>query len=207
MVQKNQDAEPKRRGRPRAYDPEAALNRATEAFWNTGYSGTSLDDLSAATGMNRPSLYAAFGDKHALYVTALRRYWDLGLAAMAEALPEDVPLPEGLMRVYDKALGMYFPAKGRPRGCFGIGTAATEAVEDGAIRAVFADGLRRIEARFEARFRLARQSGELRPGTDPAALAMLAAAVLHSLALRARAGTPRRELEDMARKMVSVICA
>jgi TetR/AcrR family transcriptional regulator, copper-responsive repressor len=207
MVQKNQAAEPKRRGRPRAYDPETALNRATEAFWKTGYAGTSLDDLAAATGMNRPSLYAAFGDKHALYLTALRRYWDLGLAAMEEALPDEVSLPDGLMRVYDKALGMYFPGKGRPRGCFGIGTAATESVEDGEIRAVFADGLRRIEARFEARFRRARQSGELRAGADPATLAMLAAAVLHSLALRARAGTPRRELEDMARKMVSVICA
>jgi TetR/AcrR family transcriptional regulator, copper-responsive repressor len=207
MVQKNQSAEPKRRGRPRAYDPESALNRATEAFWKTGYSGTSLDDLAAATGMNRPSLYAAFGDKHALYVTALARYWELGLAAMEDALPDDVPLPDGLMRVYDKALGMYFPAKGRPRGCFGIGTAATEAVEDGAIRAVFADGLRRIQARFEARLRLAQQNGELRADADPAALAMLAAAVLHSLALRARAGTPRRELEDMARKMVSAICA
>ena len=207
MVQKSQNPEPKRRGRPRAYDPEAALNRATEAFWKTGYSGTSLDDLAAATGMNRPSLYAAFGDKHALYLAALARYWELGLAAMEEALPDAVPLRDGLMRVYDRALGMYFPGKGRPRGCFGIGTAATEAVEDGAIRAVFADGLRRIEARFAARLRFARQRGELRAGADPAALAMLAAAVLHSLALRARAGTPRRELEDMARKMVSVICA
>ena len=67
MVQK----EKVRRGRPRAYDPERALAQATAAFWDAGYSATSLDDLSAATGMNRPSLYGAFGDKHALYLKAI----------------------------------------------------------------------------------------------------------------------------------------
>src|SRR5262249_62099226 len=65
MVQKSEPAgagaAPKRRGRPRGYNPETALRNAIEAFWQTGYSGTSLDDLSSATGMNRPNLYAAFG--------------------------------------------------------------------------------------------------------------------------------------------------
>ena len=70
MVQ-NKGAEPRRRGRPRAYDPQAALQQATDSFWRSGYSGTSLDKIGAATGMNRPSLYAAFGDKHTLYLKAL----------------------------------------------------------------------------------------------------------------------------------------
>src|SRR5262249_17102093 len=81
MVQKSAPAgpgpAPKGRGRPRAYDPETALQTAIEAFWQAGYSGTSLDDLSAATGMNRPSLYGAFGDKRALYLKALDHYWTL----------------------------------------------------------------------------------------------------------------------------------
>ena len=64
MVQKlRTERPPKRRGRPRAYDPQVALARAAAVFWKAGYAGTSLDDLVAATGMNRPSLYAAFGDK------------------------------------------------------------------------------------------------------------------------------------------------
>ena len=82
MVQKKKNApsmpaaaiEPKRRGRPRAYQPEIALGKALELFRRDGFAGTSLDDLSAATGMNRPSLYAAFGDKHTLYLKALQRY-------------------------------------------------------------------------------------------------------------------------------------
>ena len=63
-------AQPRRRGRPRAYDPDVALRRARDTFWRAGYAATSLDDLAAGMGMNRPSIYAAFGDKRALYLTA-----------------------------------------------------------------------------------------------------------------------------------------
>jgi len=76
MVQKKETDAPKRRGRPRAYDPETALARAAATFWKAGYAGTSLDDLAAATGMNRPSLYAAFGDKRELYLKTLEHYRD-----------------------------------------------------------------------------------------------------------------------------------
>src|SRR4030095_13685433 len=98
MVQKD---EKRPRGRPRAYDPESALAQATDAFWRTGFSGTSLDDLSAGTGMNRPSLYGAFGDKRALYLATLERYTQAGYEAMTEALDNDIPLPQALKRVYD----------------------------------------------------------------------------------------------------------
>jgi AcrR family transcriptional regulator len=206
MVQKNRETEGKRRGRPRAYDPEAALRQATGAFWKTGYSGTSLDDIAAATGMNRPSLYAAFGDKHALYLRALDQYWSLGLAAMHEALAGDRPLREALTDLYQRALSLYFSGKGRARGCFAIGTATTEAVEDPDIRAVFARGLQALDEGFEARIRVARDNGELPGGADPEALAIMASATLHTIAIRARAGTPRSDLARMAQKAVDVIC-
>lgn len=206
MVQKTTGPEPRRRGRPRTYDPQAALRQAIETFWKTGYSGTSLDELAAATGMNRPSLYAAFGDKHALYLKALDHYWELGHAAMRDALAGDRPLGEALMRVYEMSLSIYFSGKSHPRGCFAIGTAATEAVEDPAIRTAFAQGLHRLDQAFEARIRAARETGELPEEADPEALAVLAAATLHSIAIRARAGTPRPELESLARKAVAVIC-
>src|SRR5919202_1981749 len=64
----------KQRGRPRGFDPDDALDRAMAAFWDAGFAGTSLDALGAATGLNRPSLYLAFGDKRALYRAAMRRY-------------------------------------------------------------------------------------------------------------------------------------
>src|ERR1700678_2029748 len=107
MVQKKIEAEPRRRGRPRAYDPQAALGRATDAFWKTGYSATSLDEISAATGMNRPSLYAAFGDKCALYLEALAGYLRFRFAATPEALGGAPRLNEALMRAYEAALSIY----------------------------------------------------------------------------------------------------
>jgi TetR/AcrR family transcriptional regulator, copper-responsive repressor len=207
MVQKKSGTEPRRRGRPRAYDPQEALRRAVDAFWRTGYSGTSLDEISAATGMNRPSLYAAFGDKHALYLKALEHYWQLGFVAMREALADDDrALDEALMRVYDGQLSIYFSGDGRPRGCFAIGTATTEAVEDPEIRSALAEGLHMLDADLEARLRTARETGELKDDADPAALAVLASATLHTIAIRARAGVPRAELREIARKAVSVIC-
>src|SRR5262249_57918674 len=93
MVQKkSQRSEPRPRGRPRTYDPEIALQRATESFCRAGYAATSLDDLSAATGMNRPSLYGAFGDQRQLYLATLRRYLKLTHIPMEEPPPYP-PLP------------------------------------------------------------------------------------------------------------------
>jgi AcrR family transcriptional regulator len=100
MVQNKSSPAPKRRGRPRAYDPQAALKQATDAFWKAGYAGTSLEEISAATGMNKPSLYAAFGDKRGLYLEALDQYWQLVFAAMRKDLAGDRPLDDTLMRVY-----------------------------------------------------------------------------------------------------------
>jgi TetR/AcrR family transcriptional regulator, copper-responsive repressor len=206
MVQKKSAVVPRPRGRPRAYDPETALQQATDAFWRTGYSGTSVDEISAATGMNRPSLYAAFGDKRALYREALARYWQVSLAATRKALSGNRPLDEAMMLAYEAALSIYFSGNGCPRGCFVIGTAVTEAIEDPEIRNSLAAGLRMIDADFEARFRTARERGELKDDVDPAALAVLASATMHTIAIRARAGVSRAELREIARRAVSVIC-
>src|SRR5881409_1280361 len=115
MVQKEK-REPKKRGRPRTYDPARALARAAEVFWKAGYAGTSLDDLVEATGMNRPSLYAAFGDKRDLYLKTLEYYRDESRTLARAALADDPPLRVLLKRFYDKALELYL--SGGPRGCY-----------------------------------------------------------------------------------------
>jgi AcrR family transcriptional regulator len=156
--------------------------------------------------MNPPSLYAAFGNKRAIYREALARYWQLSLAATREALAVDRPLREALMLAYEAALSIYFSGKGRARGCFVIGTAVAEAVEDPDIRNSVGAGLRAIDADFEARLRTAREKGELKHDADPTALALLASATMHTIAIRARAGVPRFELTEIARKAVNLIC-
>ncbi|MCP1475862.1 AcrR family transcriptional regulator [Pseudomonas sp. EB276 TE3739] len=204
----NKTAETKGRGRPRAYDPQTALQQALGVFWNTGYSGASLDSIATAAGMNRPSLYAAFGDKHALYIKALDQYWDTAHAAMQAALTDDtLSLEQALTGFYEGQLAIYFSGDGQPRGCFAIGTATTEAVEDPQIRAVLSTRLSQLDADLEARLRSAIEAGELKPDSDPAALAVIVSSLLHSISIRARAGKPREELAAIMRNAVSVICA
>lgn len=208
MVQKSEEpdkAAPRPRGRPRSFDAGATLEQATLAFWRQGYAATSMDDLSAATGLNRPSLYGAFGDKHDLYLQALRLYTEQSDAAIAAALAGR-PLRAGLQQVFELALQLYLPAGEAARGCLLIGTAATEAPRDEAIRRQLGDSLRGFTAAFEARLREAVETGELPAGTDAAMRAQLVSAVLHSMALRARAGDPRDALAALARAGVDLAC-
>src|SRR5713226_923451 len=141
MVQKGKD-EPKKRGRPRAYDPATAVARAAETFWKAGYAGTSLDDLSEATGMNRPSLYAAFGDKHDLYLKTLERYRAQSRAMSKQLLADNPTLRVYLRRFYKAALDIYLVGESEARGCYSICTAATQAAVDPAVRAFLADSIR-----------------------------------------------------------------
>ena len=203
----NKTTEGKGRGRPRAYDPQTALQQALGVFWSTGYSGASLDSIATAAGMNRPSLYAAFGDKHALYIKALEQYWEFAAAAMQAALTDDeLTLRQALTQFYEGQLAIYFSGDGQPRGCFAIGTATTEAVEDPEIREVLSERLSRLDADLETRLRAAIDKGELNKDVDPAALAVLASSLLHSISIRARAGKSREELTELARNAVNVMC-
>src|SRR5688572_6532546 len=117
MVQK----EARARGRPRSFDPDDVLDKARAVFWNLGYAATSLDDLAAATGLNRPSLYAAFGDKHALYMAAMERSRREGSGALAAALKLELPLREVLTLIFERTTDIYRRGDAGQRGCFLIG--------------------------------------------------------------------------------------
>jgi TetR/AcrR family transcriptional regulator, copper-responsive repressor len=203
MVQKK-EGEPKRRGRPRAYDPAAAIARAAARFWKAGYAGTSLDDLSEATGMNRPSLYAAFGDKRDLYLKTLEYYRDESRALAREVLADNPPLRVFLKRFYDRALELYLGDG--PRGCYSIGTAATVAAVDDKVRDFLADSMRTTDGFLTHQIEKAKARGEIARDADPAALGFLATATLHTLAVRSRAGLPRNELDALVDAAIDVIC-
>ncbi|CCE09950.1 putative Transcriptional regulatory protein, TetR family [Bradyrhizobium sp. STM 3843] len=215
MVQKRKDepeqsaqrepGAPKRRGRPRAYEPDVALGKALDLFRRTGFAATSLDDLSAATGMNRPSLYGAFGDKRELYIKSYRRYRDEARARTAEIFRNDWPVRKQLERIYATALDIYLSGEEGPRGCFTVMTAGSEAVADPDIRAMVQDALTELDKAFAFCFRRAKEKGELPDGADPFVLAQLASATIHSIAVRARAGTPRKELEAIVKGAIDVM--
>jgi AcrR family transcriptional regulator len=195
---------PKRRGRPRAYQPEIALGKALEQFRKSGFAATSLDDLSAATGMNRPSLYGAFGDKRDLYIKSYQRYRDDARTAMIDIFRDQIPIRKRLQRIYAVALDIYLAGE-TPRGCFTVMTAASEAVADPGIRAMVLEGFAELDKAFAGCFRQAREKGELSASADPLVLSQLASATIHTIAIRARAGVSRRELEAIVRGAIDVM--
>jgi AcrR family transcriptional regulator len=198
-------AVPKRRGRPRAYQPDIALGKALDLFRRDGFAATSLDDLSAATGMNRPSLYGAFGDKRELYIKSYQRYRDDARAAMIDIFRDEMPVRERLARIYAVALDIYLSGELGPRGCFTVMTATSEAVLDSEIRGMVQEGLVELDKAFAACFRRGKEKGELPPSADPVVLAQLASATLHTIAIRARARVPRMELEAIVKGAIDVM--
>ena len=195
-----------KRGRPRGYDPDTALGQAMGLFWDQGYAETSLDDLALATGMNRPSLYGAFGDKKALYLAALARYRAVGDQAIDRVLSRDEPLRAALARFFGGALEFYLSGDAGQRGCMLISTATAGAVLDPEIRDALRQALRGFDVKLTARLRRAVVEGDLPKDADPAQMARIISAVQHSMAVRARAGDAREELEATGIAAIALIC-
>jgi AcrR family transcriptional regulator len=197
---------PKRRGRPAKYQADTALSDARDAFWRTGFAGTSLDDLAASMKMNRPSVYAAFGDKEALYIETVRRYAAASTTALAAALESELPLREVLEAVYASSTDFYLLGSPDARGCYLVGTAVTESVPKAEVREVVEATFDEFARLFERRFRHAAKSGELPAGADTKGLALIATSVLNAISLRARTGASRRTLKALATATVRSIC-
>ncbi|HLT60658.1 MAG TPA: TetR/AcrR family transcriptional regulator [Microlunatus sp.] len=185
-----------RRGRPRGFDRDAALDRAIRLFWRQGYQATSVRDLSQELGIGQPSLYAAFGDKRALFEEAVRVY-DGRYGGFIDAALAEEPTAAGAMRRILAEAPARYTRRGLPRGCLVAGgDAGTEDAEVRTWLGRFRAGKTRALAR---RIRADREAGLLPPGCDPAALADYVMAVLTGLVQRARDGGTRRDLEAVAR--------
>jgi AcrR family transcriptional regulator len=204
--QETAPAAARRRGRPRQYDPDRALADAAATFWKNGYGGTSLDDLVAATGMNRPSLYAAFGDKSDLYLKTLERYQRKSRTKTLELLADNPSLRVFLTRFYDGALEIYRAGAANPRGCYSISTAPAQATVDPAVREFLDDSIRGTDAFLTGVIGKARERGEIAASADPAALAQIATATLHTIAVRSRVGGSRKQLRALAAAAIDLIC-
>jgi AcrR family transcriptional regulator len=194
-----------RRGRPRAYDPEVALESALGVFWENGYAATSLDMLSAATEMNRPSLYAAFGDKQAIYLKSFARISERMGVEFNKRLDEEDDIAVALTRFFAHAIDVYLSGKDGLRGCFVMSTATPEAINDARIQKSLAAVMNQIDALLEKRLIRAKTEGQLERNANTSELALLAAATLHSLSIRARAGQRRPTLEALAKTSVLLI--
>ena len=194
------------RGRPRQYDPEAALDAAMTLFWERGFSATSLSDLSEATGMKRPSLYAAFGDKRSIFLRTLQRFEAGMQESLGAPLMQEPDLERGLTRFYFTAIDHYLAGDPGHRGCMVVSTASVESVGDADIRELLRRTITSLDGLLSERMRRAAAQGQL-ASEDASARGSLATAVLHSLSVRARAGHSRRGLRKFARESVALLVA
>jgi AcrR family transcriptional regulator len=188
------DPTPKKRGRPRSFDDATVLERATATFLELGYAGASLDALTTAMGVNKPSLYAAFGDKRSLFVRVLQALAEQRGRRFREAFERGDTLEGSLREMFVEAVEIYLD-EGVPPGCLMVNVSTTEALAD--------EGLAELTRAFFALSDkvIARWIHERAPDLDrPAALLLsrLVNGVIHDLALRARVGETRAKLREHA---------
>jgi AcrR family transcriptional regulator len=197
--EKGAESPPRGRGRPRAFDREAALARATRLFWQKGYEATSINDLTEAMGIGAPSLYAAFGSKDALYREALRHYGDNYDAQVWGGFRAAGTAREAVQAyLLDSAAALTGSLGDQPLGCMvTLSTAGCDGASDlgDTMRAARRGGYERLEARLAR----AVAEGELAASTDIHALARFAQTMQSGMSILARDGAGRDELEDAAR--------
>ncbi len=183
-------------GRPRAFDPDHALRCALEVFWRQGYEGASLADLTEAMGINRTSMYAAFGNKEDLFRKALELYTSGPAGYVARALREPTALGVAEHILAGAVLATTNPE--HPAGCLGVQGALATGASGQPARESLIEWRRDGEATIADRLARAVTEGDLPPGADPVALARYLLTVAYGIAVQAATGVPRGELRAVA---------
>jgi AcrR family transcriptional regulator len=182
-------------GRPRAFDPDIALDRAMHVFWAKGYEGASLSDLTRAMRINRPSLYATFGNKEQLFRKVLDQYMQGPLAFFGKALA--APKARDVVEQIFLGTARMAENRGVPPGCLlvhgALACGSARARKEVAARRVAAD------VALSDRFRRAKREGDLAKNADPAELANYVLTVVRGMAVQAAGGASRDQLRRIAR--------
>lgn len=183
-------------GRPREFDPEKALDQALKVFWRKGFEGASLTDLTGAMGINRPSLYATFGDKAALFRKAIDRYVEVQASHVRAAL-EEPTARKVVEKLWSGNIALVRNPR-NPRGCFLVQGALACSEEGHALQKAMAQQRSGGEALFRKRFERAIEEGDLPRGIDAANLARYVATVSYGMAVQAVGGASADELTATA---------
>jgi TetR/AcrR family transcriptional regulator, copper-responsive repressor len=186
------------RGRPREFDAASALDRVLPVFWRDGFEGASVQALADAAGVSKPSLYAAYGNKEALYLAALARYGErYGLEA-GDALTAESDGREAV-RGYLYAIVDAYTDPAHPAGCLvvtGTTTCDSPAVPD-SVRSALCRALRAGADRLACRLARAQQDGQLAPTVAIPAMATYFNTLIAGLGVQAKGGASREELRGV----------
>ena len=203
MSEKSVEKKPVRlRGRPRSFDEAEALDQATRIFWAKGYDGATVDDLVAGTGVSRPSLYATFGDKEALFMRCLEYYVGKGVLSAAQSLSAASTVQEAVgsfLRMTVESVTCH----STPSGCLMV--CVVPSVEDPKVQDFSARAAAQGAQMIEQRLREAVAAGELPPDFPCSMRSRHILGMSSALTLRARAGATRETLLADADDMVGLL--
>jgi AcrR family transcriptional regulator len=180
----------------RQFDADVALDQALEVFWARGYEGATLPELTKAMGINRPSLYAAFGNKEQLFRKALERYQTGPMSFLSEALKE--PTARAAAEAIFSGFVRMQRNRDKARGCLIVSGALAASEDAETVRRDLAQLRQMVVAMFRKRFEKGVRNGDLPKGTDCATLGRYIATVLGGLAVQAASGTTEKELRLVA---------
>ncbi|MBC2904855.1 TetR/AcrR family transcriptional regulator [Streptomyces cupreus] len=190
-----------RRGRPRSFDRETALEKAIMAFWEHGYEATSVSDLTRVMGIGAPSLYAAFGDKRALFDEVVVEYGKRYAAFGERALTEEPTARDAVERTLREAAERY-TTPGLPQGCLYAHAATNGASPE--VEQTLRDRRNATIAAVESRIRADIAAGELPADIDAGTLARHTGAMIQGMSQQARDGASRAELVALAEIALSI---
>jgi AcrR family transcriptional regulator len=182
----------KPRGRPVAFNQEEALDKALHVFWSRGYEGASMAELVEALGINKPSIYAAFGNKEALFQKALEKYISGPAGFISKALNE--PTAKLVAEKFLAGAVEFFSDKSHPSGCMVVQGALSCGQGAELIQSVLISHRRQLEEHIKNRFDLAIEQGDLLPRTNSSNLAKYLTTLHQGLSVQASSGTSKTEL-------------
>lgn len=190
--------------RPRQFDEADVVAAAREQFWSAGYAGTSLDDLTKATGLGRGSLYGAFGDKHALYLRALEDYCSVTMGAVAQALAADgVP-------AFDRLVGHLrnvakTSAGDARRGCLMAKSAAELGATDNEVARRVEASMQKYQTMLRDTIAEAQRDGDLEPAADPDQLALLVLTFLRGAEALRKSGYSPARMQSATEQFIALL--
>jgi TetR/AcrR family transcriptional regulator, transcriptional repressor for nem operon len=190
--------------RPREFDEAVALEAAIACFWSRGYEATSVRDLAENMGLSAPSLYNAYGDKHALFVQALEHYLDRSMRERIERLENSLPPKQAIRKFIGEIIDHSVNDRER-RGCFLVNSALEVAPHDKRLGGLIADRLAELEAFFGRLIRKAQAEGTVPRKPVAKDLARLLLGVVLGIRVLARVRPERVSLESLARPVLALL--
>jgi len=185
------------------FDEDKVLNEAMKAFWQNGFDGTSMKQLIACMGLNPGSIYAAFGDKKALFGRTMNCYTDM-VRQKHQAVKQDNS-PRGLIMALIDEMVMAIKAKSSHDGCFMVNTALDIAPQDKKIQRYISQWFEELEEFFDATLKAAQKAGEVRPDLDTGKAARHIIALINGVQVLARVNPQHQAVDDIKEQVENIL--